>query len=144
MRGFPGAIDAIGTTEQLAPPARRLLPDEWLAASATGHAPRSAPQRVLDQFDAGADGVILHGATPHELAPVVEAYRELRPAAARRPGSPQQPGMDGVTAVTPVVEDPIDAPGWLDAALLRRDAVDDGHLREGRHRPDRRLLPAAL
>ena len=27
------------------------------------------------QFDLGADSVILHGATPAELAPVVEAYR---------------------------------------------------------------------
>jgi hypothetical protein len=34
---------------------------------------------VLDQFAAGADGVILHGATPSELEPVVTAYRELRP-----------------------------------------------------------------
>jgi hypothetical protein len=34
---------------------------------------------VLDQFAAGADGVILHGATPDELAPVVSAYRAVRP-----------------------------------------------------------------
>jgi hypothetical protein len=26
------------------------------------------------------DGVIMHGATPAELAPVVEAYRVIRPA----------------------------------------------------------------
>ena len=38
---------------------------------------------VLDQaaeFTAGADGVILHGATPDELAPIVDAYRAVRPA----------------------------------------------------------------
>ncbi len=35
--------------------------------------------RVRNQFDLGCDGVIMHGATPDELEPVVEAY-----AAARR------------------------------------------------------------
>ncbi len=84
-----GALDAIGTPDQLRHVAT-LLPDEWLAASATGSAPECAA-RVLDQFDAGADGVILHGATPDELAPVVTAYRAVRPAgrfdhAAANPG----------------------------------------------------------
>ena len=59
--------------------------------------PRSAPpavcaQRVLDQFDAGADSVILHGATPTELAPIVDAYRAVRPAGSRR--AARQPGLD--------------------------------------------------
>jgi hypothetical protein len=35
---------------------------------------------VLRQFDLGVDGVIMHGATPAQLAPVVEAYRDIRPA----------------------------------------------------------------
>jgi hypothetical protein len=30
---------------------------------------------VQHQLDLGADGVILHGAAPAELAPIVEAYR---------------------------------------------------------------------
>ena len=34
--------------------------------------------------------MILHGATPTELAPVVEAYRDIRPAAAA--GLPVNPG----------------------------------------------------
>jgi len=34
---------------------------------------------VLRQFDLGVDGVIMHGATPDELAPVVAAYRARRP-----------------------------------------------------------------
>ena len=42
--------------------------------------PSGAPQRVLRQFDLGVDGVIMHGATPTELAPVVDAYRAIRPA----------------------------------------------------------------
>lgn len=72
-----GAIDAVATTERLEQIAE-LLPDEWLAAAATGTAQQCA-ERVLGQFDLGADGVILHGATPAELEPVVRAYRGLRP-----------------------------------------------------------------
>jgi len=74
-----GAIDAKADLDQLAHIAT-LLPDEWLAASATG-TPEACAARVVSQFDLGADGVILHGATPAELAPVVEAYRSVRPAA---------------------------------------------------------------
>ena len=77
VRGVGGALDAIATPEQLRHVAT-LLPDEWLAASATGRAEQCAA-RVIDQFDAGADSVILHGATPDELVPVVEAYRAARP-----------------------------------------------------------------
>ncbi|MVZ99640.1 TIGR03857 family LLM class F420-dependent oxidoreductase [Actinomadura sp. LD22] len=89
VAGFPGAFDAIGTAEQLEHVAT-LIPDEWLAASATGSAAACA-RRVLDQFDAGADGVIMHGVTPAEVEPVVAAYRDVRPAglasgARRNPG----------------------------------------------------------
>lgn len=77
VSGFPGAFDAIGTVDQLAHVAA-LIPDEWLAASATGTAEACA-RRVLDQFGAGADGVILHGVTPSEAEPVVAAYRDVRP-----------------------------------------------------------------
>ena len=52
---------------------------------------RSAPARVTDQFTAGADGVILHGATPTELEPVLTAYREIRPPG-RFDGLPANPG----------------------------------------------------
>jgi len=72
-----GAIDAVATTEQLRHIAT-LLPQEWLSAAATGTAQQCA-ERVLAQFDLGADGVVLHGATPAELDPVVRAYRGLRP-----------------------------------------------------------------
>jgi 5,10-methylenetetrahydromethanopterin reductase len=77
VQGFPGAFDAVADRGQLEHLAT-LIPPEWLAASATGSPDRCA-QRVLDQFAAGADGVILHGATPAELAPIVAAYRNLRP-----------------------------------------------------------------
>jgi probable F420-dependent oxidoreductase len=78
VASIPGAIDALATTEQLEHIAT-LLPDHWLAAAATGSADTCA-RRIVDQFDAGADGVICHGATPTELAPIVGAYRAIRPA----------------------------------------------------------------
>jgi 5,10-methylenetetrahydromethanopterin reductase len=77
VQGYPGAFDAAGSVTEL----RRLndlLPPDWLAASATG-SPEACAHRVLDQFQAGADSVILHGATPAELAPVLTAWRHLRP-----------------------------------------------------------------
>jgi len=78
VSSFPGALDAKADTPTLEHVAT-LLPDEWLEPSATGTPARCA-ERVLRQFDLGVDGVIMHGATPAELAPVVEAYRSVRPA----------------------------------------------------------------
>jgi 5,10-methylenetetrahydromethanopterin reductase len=68
-----------------------VLPVHWLAASATGSAETCA-RRVLDQFDAGADSVILHGATPTELTPVIEAWRTIRPTE-RFTDLPVNPGL---------------------------------------------------
>jgi probable F420-dependent oxidoreductase len=73
-----GAIDAVATTEQLEHIAT-LLPDEWLAPSATG-TPEQCATAVQGQFDLGADAVIMHGATPAELEPVVDAYRAISSA----------------------------------------------------------------
>ena len=70
---FPGAIDQKATTEQLQH-IGGLLPDEWLAPAATG-TPAQCVETIGRQFEIGADAVILHGATPTELAPVIEAYR---------------------------------------------------------------------
>jgi probable F420-dependent oxidoreductase len=68
-----GALDGTGTVEQLEH-ISELLPDEWLAPAATG-SPEQCAAAVRAQFDLGVDGVILHGATPTELAPIVAAYR---------------------------------------------------------------------
>jgi ABC-type sugar transport system substrate-binding protein len=51
-----------------------LIPPEWLAPSATGSAEQCAAA-VRGQLALGCDGVIMHGATPDELRPVVAAYR---------------------------------------------------------------------
>jgi probable F420-dependent oxidoreductase len=88
VRSVPGAIDAAATPDQLEHIAT-LLPDEWLAASAVG-GPEHCARRVVDQFDAGADSVILHAATPPQLATTVEAYRAIRPAS--RATLPVNPG----------------------------------------------------
>ena len=66
-------LDVQGTTDQLEHVAT-LIPDEWLAPSATG-TPGECVAAIRGQFDLGCDGVIMHGATPTELAPVVAAYR---------------------------------------------------------------------
>jgi 5,10-methylenetetrahydromethanopterin reductase len=78
VKNARGAFDAVGTRTELEQ-LSQLIPAEWLAASATG-SPDQCAHRVLDQFDAGADSVILHGATPAELMPVIEAYHRARPA----------------------------------------------------------------
>jgi alkanesulfonate monooxygenase SsuD/methylene tetrahydromethanopterin reductase-like flavin-dependent oxidoreductase (luciferase family) len=90
VAAVPGAIDAVATTAQLEHIAT-LLPDAWLAAAAVG-APEQCARRIEDQFTAGADSVILHGATPDELAPIVAAYRATR-----------DPGRDALPA----------NPGWM-------------------------------
>ncbi|WP_280457251.1 TIGR03857 family LLM class F420-dependent oxidoreductase [Nocardia carnea] len=76
VTGAGGALDAVADPETLAA-IEELLPAEWLAAAATGTAAHCA-DRIADQFRAGADGVILHGNTPSELAPVLAAWREHR------------------------------------------------------------------
>lgn len=77
VQAVGGAIDQVATTDQLEHIAT-LLPDEWLAPAARGSADACAGA-VLAQFDLGVDGVIMHGASPAELAPVVDAYRARRP-----------------------------------------------------------------
>ncbi|MDX1650198.1 MAG: TIGR03857 family LLM class F420-dependent oxidoreductase [Myxococcota bacterium] len=78
VAGFRGALDASATTEELEHVAT-LIPEAWLAPAATG-SPEACVRAIQGQFDLGCDGVILHGASPAELEPIVEAYRQTRPA----------------------------------------------------------------
>jgi probable F420-dependent oxidoreductase len=71
---FLSAIDATATTAQLEAIAE-VVPPQWLEPSATGSAQQCATA-VAAQFDLGVQGVILHGCTPAELTPVVDAYRD--------------------------------------------------------------------
>lgn len=79
VQGYPGAFDAIGTTAELSRLREEVLPAAWLAASASG-TPAQCAGRIADQFAAGADSVVLHGATPAELASVLDAWRGVRAA----------------------------------------------------------------
>ena len=88
VKDFEGAIDARATTAELEY-LSTLIPDEWMETAATG-TPGQCTTTILDQFDLGADSVILHGATPIELEPIVAAYRTRRPL--RFHGIPANPG----------------------------------------------------
>ena len=91
VQGYPGAFDAVGTVEELTH-LRELLPDG--VAGRVGHRLRRSEcaRRIQDQLDAGADSVVLHGATPTELEPVVAAWRDVRPDGLD--GLPENPGPD--------------------------------------------------
>jgi len=88
VQGFQGAFDAVATTSELEHIAS-LLPAAWTAAAATG-TPEQCAAAVVHQLDLGVDSVILHGATPTELAPIIPAYRAVRPATFA--ATPQNPG----------------------------------------------------
>lgn len=68
-----GGFDSVASTTDLEHLAE-LIPEAWLEPSATGSVEDCAAA-VKGQLDLGCDAVIMHGATPSELAPIVEAYR---------------------------------------------------------------------
>jgi probable F420-dependent oxidoreductase len=88
VQGVRGAIDGVATREELEHVAT-LIPEGWLAAAATG-SPERCVEKIQGQLDLGCDGVILHGASPAELEPIVAAYRKVRPAG-RFDGLPANP-----------------------------------------------------
>ena len=71
---FRGGIDVHATTQQLEH-IRTLIPEHWLGHAATG-SPAKCVAAIRHQLVLGCDGVILHGATPTELTPILEAYRK--------------------------------------------------------------------
>ena len=88
VKSFKGAIDARATTQELEY-LSTILPEEWTASVATG-TPQHCTATILRQFELGADSVILHGATPAELEPILAAYRAERPKRLR--DMPRNPG----------------------------------------------------
>ncbi len=72
-------LDVVGTTDQLEHVAT-LIPEGWLAPAATG-SPKQCVAAIQHQFDLGCDGVIMHGATPAELVPIVAEYTGPTPLA---------------------------------------------------------------
>ena len=77
VQSIAGGIDHKATADQIEHIAT-LIPDEWLEPAATGSASQCV-ERIRREFDYGADAVIMHGATPEELQPVVAAYRQSVP-----------------------------------------------------------------
>lgn len=75
VQNMLGGIDSVATLEQLEE-ISTLIPAHWLPA-AVG-TPEIAAKRLYDQFEAGADGVILHASTAQELAPLLSAYEKIR------------------------------------------------------------------
>jgi probable F420-dependent oxidoreductase len=76
VQSLPGAIDRKATDDQLQYMQEKLIPAEWMQHAAVGSAAQCA-ERVRKEFDYGADRVILHGALPDELAPILTEYRKL-------------------------------------------------------------------
>lgn len=76
LAAHAGALDATDDLDLLRH-ARDVLPEAWLDCAAVGSAEHCA-DRIEGQLGLGADSVVLHGATPDELAPVLTAWRSRR------------------------------------------------------------------
>lgn len=74
VSSIPGGIDSVATLEQLEQ-LSELIPEEWLPA-ASGSAEDCA-RAWKNQLAQGAHGVVIHGSTPDEFAPILDAYRKL-------------------------------------------------------------------
>ena len=49
------------------------------ASFSRDNTPEQCVAAIRGQFDLGCDGVILHGASPTDLAPIIDEYRRTRP-----------------------------------------------------------------
>lgn len=76
VNAVKGWIDTVAKFDQLAA-IDKVLPDNWRSA-AIG-TPKECAQRWLEEFEAGADGIIIHTSTPEEFEPVVAEYEKIRP-----------------------------------------------------------------
>ena len=74
IKSIPGGIDSVATLEQLEA-ISALIPEEWLPR-ASGDAETCA-KAWRNQLNNGADGIVIHGSTPTEFAPIVDAYAAL-------------------------------------------------------------------
>jgi len=77
VKAVDGLIDSVATLKQLEA-IDKALPQEWRSA-AIG-TPAECAQRWVEEFEAGADGVIIHASSPEEFEPVLAAYEKIRPA----------------------------------------------------------------
>ncbi len=91
VANFQGALDQKASTAELEIVAE-LIPEEWLASAASG-TPEQCVDAINHQFDLGCDGIILHGASPTDLEPIVKCYERQRDASkfAHLPNNPAMP-----------------------------------------------------
>ena len=130
--GYPGAFDAVGTTEQLGYLRDELIPAEWLAASATGLGGdlRRPHRRPVRGWRRQRDPARCHAVRAGAGGRGVE--RSPRPGPVR--GAPRQPGMVAVTSGDVVCGPELLTSAWLSAALGRTvevrsvDAVGTGQI----------------
>jgi probable F420-dependent oxidoreductase len=88
VKNVGGAIDSVADFTQLQA-IEKLIPEHWRPA-AVGDA-KTCAERWVDQFNAGADGLIIHASTPEQFEPVLAEYAKIRPDAlfdgrSNRPG----------------------------------------------------------
>ena len=88
VKNVGGAIDSVADFTQLQA-IEKLIPEHWRPA-AVGDA-KTCAERWVDQFNAGADGLIIHASTPEQFEPVLAEYEKIRPNAlfdgrSNRPG----------------------------------------------------------
>jgi alkanesulfonate monooxygenase SsuD/methylene tetrahydromethanopterin reductase-like flavin-dependent oxidoreductase (luciferase family) len=72
-----GVADQQFHRSQLVDAARRL-PKSWIEPNAAIGTPAQCAAQLQAFMDLGADEICLHGASPAQLRPVVDAYREQR------------------------------------------------------------------
>jgi alkanesulfonate monooxygenase SsuD/methylene tetrahydromethanopterin reductase-like flavin-dependent oxidoreductase (luciferase family) len=58
--------------------ASRLIPHEWIAEGAVIGSPPAVAARLREYRAAGADEILMHGATADRLEAVVDAYSRLK------------------------------------------------------------------
>lgn len=71
-----GFIDTVATLEQLEA-IDKVIPQDWRSA-AVG-TPKECAERWVKEFEAGADGIIIHASTPEEFEPILAEYEKIRP-----------------------------------------------------------------
>lgn len=77
VKSVPGLVDSVASLEQISA-IDKILPESWRPA-AIGDA-KTCAERWLEEFETGADGIIIHASTPEEIEPVLNEYEKIRPA----------------------------------------------------------------
>lgn len=76
VRSVNGLIDTVATLPQLEA-IDKVVPEDWRSAALGS--PAECARRWVEEFEAGADGVIIHASRPEEFEPVLTEYEKIRP-----------------------------------------------------------------